>query len=78
MSCGVGSRHGLDSTLLLMWHRMAAAALIQPLAWELPYAASEALKRKKEEENLKKGSHWIMSLGREWRSLTGQYRSHAT
>ena len=29
------------------WHRLAAAALIQPLAWELTYAASMALKRKK-------------------------------
>ena len=28
----------------------AAAALIQPLAWELPYAAGAALKRKKKKK----------------------------
>ena len=31
--------------LLWLWCRLAAAALIQPLAWELPYAAGVALKR---------------------------------
>ena len=29
-----------------LWHRPAAAALIQLLAWELPYGAGAALKRK--------------------------------
>jgi len=43
MSRGVGCRHGLD--LVLLWHRPAATAPIQPLAWELPYAAGAALKR---------------------------------
>ena len=33
--------------LLWLWHRPAAAALIQLLAWELPYAAGVAIKRKK-------------------------------
>ena len=28
----------------VVWHRLADAALIQPLAWELPYAPSVALK----------------------------------
>ena len=39
-----------------LWHRLAAAALIQPLAWELPYASGATLKRpppKKEEKNKK-------------------------
>ena len=36
--------------LLWLWHRLAAAALIQPLAWELPYATGVALKRKKEKK----------------------------
>ena len=36
MSCGVGGRSGSDPELL--WHRLAAAAPIQPLAWELPCA----------------------------------------
>ena len=47
MSCGVGHRCGLDSTLLWLWCRLAAVALIRPLAWEPPYAAGAALKRKK-------------------------------
>ena len=38
MRCGVGFRHGLDLALLWLWSRLAAAAPIQPLAWELPYA----------------------------------------
>ena len=32
---------------LWLWHRLAAAALIQPLARELPYAAGMTIKRKK-------------------------------
>ena len=42
MSCGVGCRRGLDPALLWLWHRLAAAAPIQPLAWELPYATGIA------------------------------------
>ena len=38
MSCGIGHRHGCDPALLWLWCRPAAAALIQPLAWEAPYA----------------------------------------
>ena len=44
MSCGVGHRHGSDPTLLWLWYRLAAAAPIQPLVWELLYAVSAALK----------------------------------
>ena len=47
MSCGVGRRHGLDLTLLWLWWRPVATALIQPLAWEPPYVTGAALKRKK-------------------------------
>ena len=36
VSCGVGPRCSLD--LAFLWHKPAAAAPIQPLAWELPYA----------------------------------------
>ena len=36
MSCGVDIRHSLDPVLLWLWCRLAAAALVQPLAWELP------------------------------------------
>ena len=47
MSCGVGRRHGSDPTLLWLWCRLLATALIQTLDWEPPYAASVALKRQK-------------------------------
>ena len=30
--------------LMLLWHRPAAVALTQPLAWKLPYTAGLALK----------------------------------
>ena len=33
-----------DLALLWLWHSLATAALILSLAWELPYAASVALK----------------------------------
>ena len=48
MSCGVGRSHSLDLALLRLWCRLAAAALIGPLAQEPPYAMGVALKRKKE------------------------------
>ena len=47
-----GAIHGLaqwvkDPVLLWLWYRLAAIVPIQPLAWETPYAAGAALKRKK-------------------------------
>ena len=47
MSCGVNYRCGSDLALLWLWHRPTAAAPIQPLAWELPYAAGVAPQKKK-------------------------------
>ena len=47
MSCGRGHRHGSDPTLLWLWCRPAAAAVIPALAWELPNAANATLKSKK-------------------------------
>ena len=46
-SYGVGHRGGWDLALLWLWPRTASATLIQLLAQELPYAASAAIKRKK-------------------------------
>ena len=46
MSSGVGCRYGLDPMLLWLWGRAAAAAPIQPLAWEPHYAMGAALKSK--------------------------------
>ena len=52
MSCGVGRRHSSDPELLWLWRsRPVATALIQPLAWELPYASGVALKRRKKKKN---------------------------
>ena len=42
MSCGAGHRHGSDPTLLWLWHRPEATALIRPLSWEPPYAMGAA------------------------------------
>ena len=51
MSCGIGCRGGSDPALLWLWRKLAAMALIRPLAWEPPYAmkqAQEMAKRKKQ------------------------------
>ena len=57
MSCGVGHRFSLDLVLLWLWHRLAAAAPIRPLAWEFPYATDAARKSKK-----KKKPHYFVCL----------------
>ena len=54
MNCGVGRRHGYDPVLLWLWCRLAAVALIRPLAWEPPYAVGAALKRQKGKKKKKK------------------------
>jgi len=56
MSCDVYCRCSLDMALLWLWCRLAAAALIQPLAWEPPYAAGVALKKKKAVVDWKKNN----------------------
>ena len=50
VSCGVGLRCGSDQALL--WPRLAAVAIISPLAWELPYV--ETITLKKEQKKKKK------------------------
>ena len=50
MSCGVGHRLSSDTTLLWLWRRPAATALIRPLAWEPPCVAGAALKRPKKKK----------------------------
>ena len=54
MSCGVGRRRGSEPAWVWLWWRPAAAALIRPLAWELPYAAGAALRRPKEKDFFQK------------------------
>jgi len=51
MSCGIGRRHGLDRWLLWLWCRLAAVAMIQPLAWEPPYAVGGSPKKTKQKQN---------------------------
>ena len=54
MNCGVGHRPGSDPVLLWLWCRVTAAALFQPLAWDLPYAVGAALKKPKKKKKKKK------------------------
>ena len=51
MSCGVGRS---DPALLWLWHRLAAIAPIQPLAWEPPYAtgAAQEMEKKKKKKKI--------------------------
>ena len=60
MSCGVGHRCGSDPALLWLWYRLAAAAPIQPLAWEPSHAEGAALKRpkKKKKNTIKEVKTW--------------------
>ena len=51
LSCAVGCRCGSD--LAWLRHRLAAVALIQPLAWKPPHALSVALKSKKQLKKFK-------------------------
>ena len=44
----MGRRRGSDPTLLWLWHRPVATALIRPLAWEPPYAEDVALKDRRQ------------------------------
>ena len=43
-------RRSSDLVLLWLWCRLAATAPTRPLAWEPPYASSEALKRPKKKK----------------------------
>ena len=45
---------GSDLVLLWLWCRSAAVVLIQPLAWEPPYAMGTALKDQKKKKKKKK------------------------
>ena len=53
MSCSVGHKCGSDPAFLWLQPLPAGTAPIQPLAWELLYAAGAALKRQKKKENSK-------------------------
>ena len=57
MSYGVGCRCDSDLTLLWLCCRLAAVALIRPLAWEPPYASGVALEKTKQKTKIKKHSN---------------------
>ena len=52
-SCNIGCRYDLDLVLLWPWCRLAAAAPIPPLAWELSYDVGVAIKRKGKRKKIK-------------------------
>ena len=53
MSGSIGCKCGSDLALLWLWYRLAAAAPIQPLAWELPYGTGVVLKTNKNKQKTK-------------------------
>ena len=53
MSCGEGCRRGWDPTLLWLWCKPAAVALIRPLVWEPPYAMGVVLEKTKKTKKKK-------------------------
>ena len=63
MGCGVGRSRSSDPGLLWLWCRPAAAAPIQPLAWELSYVAGAALKSKTNKTKGLQGNHLLRDLG---------------
>ena len=63
MNRGMCHRHGLNLALLWLWCRLAAAPLIQPLAWERPYATGVARKRpKKKKKKMKWTLIWVIGI----------------
>ena len=50
MNSGVGHRCSSNPSLLWLWRRPEATALIRPLAWESPYAAGAALEKRKKKK----------------------------
>ena len=70
MSCALGCRHSSNPTLLWLWCRLAATALIRPLAQEPPYAMGAALdktkRQKQKQTNKQKDSvHLFLEYGGE-------------
>ena len=53
--CSIVHKCSSDLALMWLWHRLAATALIQPLAWKIPYVMGAAVKKKKKkwEKDLK-------------------------
>ena len=60
MSCGVDCRRGSDPTLLWLWRRQVATALIRPLAWEPPYDVGAALEMAKRQKTKTKNPEYVI------------------
>ena len=58
--CDISCRCSWNLALPWLWHRPAAAALTQPLAWETPYAIGATLKKKRFLENYTQGLVFIV------------------
>ena len=63
VSCGAHRSHSPESTLLWLWQRPAAVALIGPLTWEPPYAADVILKSKKKGGGVKSKEQRSLLIG---------------
>ena len=84
ISCGIGHRQGLDPALLWLWHRLAAVAQIQHLAYIFPYVMCAALKSKAKKKKSKKQKRAIIPASKTtiskfyfktymtWSNFTGQ------
>ena len=57
MNCDVGHKCGLDLTLLWLLCRLATAAPIGPLTWELPYLGVALKAKKKKKTNKPKNKN---------------------
>ena len=61
--CDVGLRCGLDWVLPWLWQMPAAAALIQPLVWKLPFVTAVTVKRKiKKRERMTRKKHAVSHM----------------
>ena len=54
MSCGIGHKCSSDPTLLRLWSKLAAVALIRPLASDIREAAGAGKKKKKKKKKAKR------------------------
>ena len=65
MSCDAGHRRSSDPTLLWLWRRLAATALIRPLSWEPLYATEAALEKAKRKKKRKRNkiTKWSSCCG---------------
>ena len=62
--------------MLWLRHRLAATALIQPLAWELPYALGAALRRQKKKKKKQKPKTKPKKLHSRWDHLRYLHMNH--